>query len=185
MKKLLLLLLALAMLVPTTAFASDDLTSEQYKTFWSKLDAVITDNPAKSQEAYAKLLKWKAGKPVVQNTPNGKKINYYPVGDNFGGISAYDDGKVSAYAINNLEKNGIIGLASFFKFDMPDDFQKAIDHPDKMPDATLVFKGEKLGFGLHVHADAEKDKTYLYDIIVFRDLDLFDEVRKAVENEKN
>lgn len=185
MKKLLLLLLAFAMFVPTTAFASDDLTPEQYKTFWSKLDAVITDDAQKSQEAYAKLLKWKVGKPEVQNLPDGSKINYYPVGDNFGGISAFDDNKVSAYGINNVEKNGIIGLASFFKFDMPADFQKAIDHPEKMPDATFVFKGEKLGFGLHVNADAEKDKTYLYDIIVFRDLDLFDTVRKAVENEKN
>jgi hypothetical protein len=185
MKKLLLLLLAFAILAPTTAFASDELKPEEYKVFWGKLDAVITDNPKESQRAYADLIKKGVGAPVVQNTPNGKKINYYPVGNNFGGISAYNDSKVSAYAINNVEKNGIIGLASFFKFDMPADFQEAIDHPDKMPDATLVFKGEKLGFGLHVHADAEKDKTYLYDIIVFRDLDLFDDVQKAIENEKN
>ena len=73
MKKLLLLLLALAMLVPTTAFASDDLTPEQYKTFWSKLDAVITDNPTKSQEAYAKLLKWKVGKPVFKTLQTARK----------------------------------------------------------------------------------------------------------------
>ena len=185
MKKLLLLLLALAMLVPTTAFASDDLTPEQYKTFWSKLDAVITDDAQKSQEAYAKLLKWKVGKPEVQNLPDGTKINYYPVGDDLGGVFAIGDSKVSAYGLKKLEKNGIIGLASFFKFDMPADFQHALDHPEKVYDTTFVFKGDKLGFGLYVHPDTKNEKAYLYDVIIFRDLDLFDTIQKAIENEKN
>lgn len=185
MKKLLLLLLALAMLVPTTAFASDDLTPEQYKTFWSKLDAVITDNPTKSQEAYAKLLKWKAGKPEAQNLPDGTKINYYPVGDNLGGVFAKGDSKVSAYELKNLEKNGIIGLAGFFKFDMPADFQGALDHPEKESNKHFIYKVDKLGFGLYVHPDTKNEKAYLYDVIIFRDLDLFDTIQKAFESEKN
>lgn len=185
MKKLLLLLLAFAMFVPTTAFASDDLTPEQYKTFWSKLDAVIKDDAQKSQEAYAKLLKWKAGKPEVQNLPDGSKINYYPVGDNLGGVFAIGDSKVSAYDLKNLENNGIVGLAGFFKFDMPADFQDALDHPEKASNKYFLYKGEKLGFGLHVHPDTKNEKTYLYDVIIFRDLDLFDTIQKALENEKN
>lgn len=185
MKKLLLLLLALAMLVPTTAFASDDLTPEQYKTFWSKLDAVITDNATKSQEAYAKLLKWKAGKPEVQNLPDGNKVTYYPVGDDLGGVFALEDNKLSAYALKNLEKNGIIGLADFFKFDMPADFQETLDHPEKSSNKHFLYKGDKLGFGLYVHPDTKNEKTYLYDVIIFRDLDLFDTLHKALKEEKN
>ena len=185
MKKLLLLLLALAMLVPTTAFASDDLTPEQYKTFWSKLDAVITDDAQKSQEAYAKLLKWKVGKLEVQNLPDGTKITHYPVGDNLGGVFAMEDSKLSAYELKNLEKNGIIGLSDFFKFDMPADFQSALDHPEKVPNKQFMYKGDKLGFGLNVHPDTKNEKTYLYDVIIFRDLDLFDTIQKALENKKN
>lgn len=186
MKKLLLLLLAFAMFVPTTAFASDDLTPEQYKTFWSKLDAVITDDAQKSQEAYAKLLKWKVGKPEVQNLPDGTKITHYPVGDNLGGVFAMEDSKLSAYELKNLEKNGIIGLVDFFKFDMPADFQSALDHPEKFPNKQFIYKGDKLGFGLNVHHDKKNGKIeYLYDVVIFRDLDLFDTIQKALENEKN
>lgn len=186
MKKLLLLLLAFAMLVPTTAFASDDLTPEQYKTFWSKLDAVITDDATKSQEAFAKLLKWKVGKPEVQNLPDGAKITHYPVGDDLGGVFAFEASKLSGYGLKNLDKNGIIGLADFFKFDMPADFQSALDHPEKFQDKQFMYKGDKLGFVLNVRLDDKKGKTeYLYDIIILRDLDFFDTLHKALNEEKN
>lgn len=186
MKKLLLLLLAFAMFVPTTAFASDDLTPEQYKTFWSKLDAVITDDATKSQEAYAKLLKWKVDKPKVQNLPDGNKVTCYPVGDDLGGVFALEGNKLSAYALRNLDKNGIIGLSDFFKFDMPADFQSALDHPEKFQDKQFMYKSDKLGFGLNVHHDDKNGKIeYLYDIIIFRDLDLFDTLNKALKEEKN